>query len=339
MKKTKLLSVLFAVSMLAVSAPAYPAGGPEKLLVSARMDSAVIWMGEQTSIKIELVQDKGELALLAIPGDTLAAGVEVITVTPGDTAEIKNGRIQIDREIIVTSFDSGFYYIPPIKYVLDSDTFASQPLSLKVAPVPVDTVSIDNLKQIKEVRSPRFVLWDYIPGYVWIIIAGLLLVAAGAYLYYRYFRNRSAIEAEAGPQIPPYDRAMQALQALREEKLWQGGQDKQYYTRLTDILREYLDGRFSINAMEMTSTEILAALRKNNETKVVEKHMKEILNVADFVKFAKMRPLADDNEASMRYAVAFVEETRPQPEPEPEKGDAAGKNGEAGAEEPVKTIK
>ena len=102
---------------------------------------------------------------------------------------------------------------------------------------------------------------------------------------------------------------------LKEEKLWQGGQDKQYYTRLTDILREYLDGRFSINAMEMTSTEILDALRRNNETRVVERHMKEILNVADFVKFAKMRPLADDNEASMRYAITFVEETKPQPEP------------------------
>lgn len=144
MKKTISLLAIISAMILSAYTPAHSEEAPEKLLVSAKMDSAVIWMGEQTSIKLELVQDKGALAQLAVPADTLAAGVEIITVTPGDTTEIKNGRIQIDREIIVTSFDSGFYYIPPIKYVLDTDTFASQPLSLKVAPVPVDTVSIDN---------------------------------------------------------------------------------------------------------------------------------------------------------------------------------------------------
>ena len=116
----------------------------------------------------------------------------------------------------------------------------------------------------------------------------------------KYCRKNEENNLQAEPKIPPYEKAIQATNMLKEEKLWQGGQDKQYYTRLTDILREYLDGRFSINAMEMTSTEILDALRRNNETRVVERHMKEILNVADFVKFAKMRPLADDNEASMR---------------------------------------
>lgn len=336
MRKIISILALLAAFMPPITTPAYPVDGPDKLLVSARMDSAVIWMGEQTSIKLELTQDKGDLALLAIPSDTLAAGVEIIAVTPGDTVEINNGRIQINREIIITSFDSGFYYIPPVKYVLNTDTFASMPLSLKVAPVPVDTVSIDNLKSIKGVRSPRFILWDYIPGYVWIIILGILAIAAGAYLYYRYFRKKEEADVNTGPQIPPYEKAMQSLQALREEKLWQGGQDKQYYTRLTDILREYLDGRFSINAMEMTSTEILDALRKNSETRLVERHMKEILNVADFVKFAKMRPLADDNESSMRYAIAFVEETRPQPEPVPEGGSKTEEKTEAGQADKTK---
>ena len=315
MKKTISLLAIISAMILSAYTPAHSEEAPEKLLVSAKMDSAVIWMGEQTSKKLAVVQNKGALAQLPVPADPLAEGVKIITVTPGDTTEKKNGRIQIAREKIVPSFDPGFSYIPPIKYVLDTDTFASQPLSLKVAPVPVDTVSIDNLKAVKGVRSPRFVLWDYIPGYVWIIILGIAVILAGAYLYYRYFRNKDENNVKAEPQIPPYEKAIQALNMLKEEKLWQGGQDKKYYTRLTDILREYLDGRFSINAMEMTSTEILDALRRNNETRVVERHMKEILNVADFVKFAKMRPLADDNEASMRYAITFVEETKPQPEP------------------------
>ena len=315
MKKTISLLAIISAMILSAYTPAHSEEAPEKLLVSAKMDSAVIWMGEQTSIKLDWFQAKGAPARWAAREDPRGEGVKIKTVTRGDTTEKKNGRIQFARKKIVTSFDPGFSYTPPIKYVLDTDTFASQPLSLKVAPVPVDTVSIDNLKAVKGVRSPRFVLWDYIPGYVWIIILGIAVILAGAYLYYRYFRNKDENNVQAEPQIPPYEKAIQALNMLKEEKLWQGGQDKQYYTRLTDILREYLDGRFSINAMEMTSTEILDALRRNNETRAVERHMKEILNVADFVKFAKMQPLADDNEASMRYAITFVEETKPQPEP------------------------
>ena len=107
---------------------------------------------------------------------------------------------------------------------------------------------------------------------------------------------------------------MEELLKLKEEKLWQSGQDKLYYTKLIDILREYLNLRFGINAMEMTSTQILTSLRENKETKLVEKNMKNILAVADFVKFAKMRPLPDDNEASMRNAISFVEDTKPQSE-------------------------
>ena len=96
--------------------------------------------------------------------------------------------------------------------------------------------------------------------------------------------------------------------------MWQSGQEKAYYTQLIDILREYIDSRFSINAMEMTTTEILSSLRANKETKLVENNLKTILEIADFVKFAKMRPLPEDNEASMRNAIKFVELTIPQPE-------------------------
>lgn len=289
----------------------------QSVVVSAKMDSSAIWMGEQTSIKLEVVQDKDAQLLMLIPSDTLTKGVEVLSVTKGDTTDIKNNRIQINSEIIITSFDSGFYYIPPIKCLLDKDTFATEPLSLKVVPVEVDQTNLD-LKDIKDVWSPRFVLFDFIPGYVWIILLVLLLIAAAVYAYLRFFKKEALAKAQEASQIPPYEKAMDKLLKLKEEKLWQAGQDKLYYTRLIDILREYLDLRFGINAMEMTSTQILSSLRANSETKLVEKNMKSILEVADFVKFAKMRPLPDDNEASMRNAINFVKETKPQPDVEQE---------------------
>lgn len=285
----------------------------QSVIVSTKMDSTAIWMGEQTSIKLEVVQDKDAQLLMLIPSDTLTYGVEVLSVTEGDTTDIKNNRIQINKDIIITSFDSGFYYIPPIKCILDKDTFASESLSLKVVPVEVDQQNLD-LKEIKDVWSPRFVLFDFIPGYVWITLLVLLVIIAVIYAYFKFFKKDALEKSQEIVQIPPYERAMEELLKLKEEKLWQSGQDKLYYTRLIDILREYLNLRFGINAMEMTSTQILTSLRENKETKLVEKNMKSILAVADFVKFAKMRPLPDDNEASMRNAISFVEDTKPQSE-------------------------
>ena len=283
------------------------------VVMYAKMDSSAIWQGEQISIKLEVVQDKDAQVEVLIPQNNLTDEIEIIKVTDGDTIDIKNNRIQIDREIIITSFDSGFYSIPSIKSVLNNDTFATEPLSLKVVPVQVDEENLD-LKDIKDVWSPRFVLFDYIPSYVWIILLILLLIGAGIYLYNKYFRNRAKQETVAEVEIIPHEKALEELYKLKEEKLWQSGQEKAYYTQLIDILREYIDSRFSINAMEMTTTEILASLRANKETKLVENNLKIILEVADFVKFAKMRPLPEDNEASMRNAIKFVELTIPQVE-------------------------
>lgn len=283
------------------------------VVMYATMDSSAIWQGEQIAIKLELVQDKDVQVELLIPQNNLTEDLEIINVSKADTTDIKNNRIQIDREIIITSFDSGFYSIPPIKAVLNNDTFATEPLSLKVVPMQVDEENLD-IKDIKNVWSPRFVLFDYIPSYVWIILLVLLLIGVGVYLYIKYFRNRTQQDIIAEAEIIPHEKALEELYKLKEEKLWQSGQEKLYYTQLIDILREYIDSRFSINAMEMTTTEILASLRANKETKLVEANLKTILEVADFVKFAKMRPLPEDNEASMRNAIKFVESTIPQTE-------------------------
>ena len=135
------------------------------VIMYAKMDSAAIWQGEQTSIKLEVVQDKDAKLELLIPQPELTTGIEVIKVTDGDTLDIKNNRIQINREIIITSFDSGFYSIPPIKSFVDKDTFYTESLSLKVVPVQISEEELD-LKDIKGVWSPRFVLFDFIPIYV-----------------------------------------------------------------------------------------------------------------------------------------------------------------------------
>lgn len=309
----KIQSILLRVfgGCLLVSMSTAMALAQNQIVVRAQMDSAAIMMGDQTTVRLEISQDKGKFVRLPIIQDTLVAGVEVLKISKPDTIDLKNNRIQINNEVLITSFDSGLYYLPPFKYVIDDDTFATQSLSLKVVPMPVDTTHAEY--DIKTVDAPPFVLWDYVPAWVIYLLIALLVIAAGIYAYWRWGRKEKGSEAATEEQtIPPYERAIQALHELKDSKLWQQGQEKAYYTTLTEILRVYIDQRFHINAMEMTSTQIIETLRRNEETKAVNRQLRSILEMADFVKFAKMRPLPDDNEQVMRYAETFVEETKPE---------------------------
>ena len=106
------------------------------------------------------------------------------------------------------------------------------------------------------------------------------------------------------------EQAIKELDEIKQQKLWQQGRSKEYYTLITDTLRKYIEERFGINAMEMTSGEILDLIRKNSEAQSVYDNLRQILQLADFVKFAKMNPLPDENDLSMMNAYLFVNQTK-----------------------------
>ena len=169
-------------------------------------------------------------------------------------------------------------------------------------------------------------LVDYLPDFLadyglWILAVIVLLVLA--YFTFRRLTSGKSVAAEKVVVIPPYELAMSALESLRSDKLCEQGREKEYYTRLTDILRQYLNGRFGINAMEMTSTQIRHTLQANEETRLSKRNMDRVLETADFVKFAKVRPLPDDNVMAFNSAMQFVEDTKPQPAPVADENDTS----------------
>ena len=152
--------------------------------VHASIDSLALWMGEQTRIRLEVAQNEGEQVwLLPTFSDTLVRGIEVLEVSRPDTMKLGNGRIQIDRSLLVTSFDSGFFYIPPFRYVAGTDTLSTEALSLKILPMEVDTTQ--SIVDIKGVRAPSsswwLLLWDNMPLWGWIVLI-VIAVAAVALL-------------------------------------------------------------------------------------------------------------------------------------------------------------
>ncbi len=289
--------------------------------ITASLDSATLLMGKQTVLHLEILQQGDQEGIIVEhqngEGNILTENVELIDILRSDTTDLGNDRRQINRDYLIQSFDSGFYSIPPFLYVLDADTFKSNTLALKVMPVNVDTLkTIHGYAPIESIRSKWY---DFIPDFItdnwlWILIG--IIIIAGIVMAVLMKRQQSAVAAPKEKPVPPYDLAIKLLNELHEENLCERGQEKEFYTRLTEILREYLFGRFGINAMEMTTTQIIGILSKSEETKQPNRYMKQILEVADFVKFAKVRPLPDDNQRSFRSALQFVEDTRPAPLPE-----------------------
>lgn len=310
-KITKELA-LFALILLISPLVSLANVGPISL--KASLDSAHIIMGKQTTLHIEIVDNNGvNGALPILDADTIIAEIEVISKSQADTIDLENNRRQINQDIIIQSFDSGLYTIPPIQYIVGKDTFKANPLVLKVIPVSVD--SLQTIHGQADVIYPNSRWYDFLPDFItdywgWILV--VIIVILGAIFGLLLYKKKLPITlTTTKKEIPPYELAIQLLEKLRDEKLCERGQEKEFYTRLTDILRSYIDSRFGINAMEMTTTQIIESLNNNNETIRSKSYVEQVLEIADFVKFAKVRPLPDDNVKSYNWALQFVKETKP----------------------------
>ena len=303
--------VMTAAVLLATISAAW--GG--NVTFKAKLDSATLLMGKTTALHLEITQDEDARGFFVNEqADTLSAMVEIAERPAADTTDLGNNRIQINRDLIIQSFDSGLWVIKPIPYVINGDTAYSNQLTLKV--LPVDVSQMQDVHDIKPVEEVPFNLLDWLPDYWWAWLLALLLLIGGIWAYRKYYKKGINPLKAVKKRLPPYEEAMINLQNLKAAQLWQRGQEKEYFTGLTDILRVYIDRRFHINAVEMTSTQIIDTLKENRETKAVNEQLEMILEVADIVKFANARPLADDNEVAYQRAVNFIEATRPVEQPE-----------------------
>ena len=283
----------------------------QRPLIDVSIDSAAILIGEQTVLHLTVTADQDRPVQVIIPNDTLMAGVELLNLSKADSTQIENNRLVIKQDLLITSFDSALYLLPPLKVIDGVDTVYSNQVALKVSTLPVNAENPEEYFDIKQVWKPPFVWADYLPILLGILLV-LLLAAVTWYGWKRWKEQKSLIPfKKEEPKLPPHEQAIKELDAIKEQKLWQQGLNKAYYTQITETLRRYIDGRFGINAMEMTSGEILDLIRQNDEAKPLYENLRQILSLADFVKFAKMNPLPDENDLSLANAYRFVEQTKP----------------------------
>lgn len=278
--------------------------------VDASIDSLQIYIGEQAKITLEISTDADKRAVFPIFTDTIIKGVEVVDVAKPDTQYLNDRkRLLIKQEYTITSFDSALYYLPPMEVKVDSQTYYSKALALKVYSVPVDTVNVDQFFGAKTVMQPPFVWADHIG----LIARGGLLIPFCillAYLLIRLFDNKPIIKkVRLEPKLPPHQVAMAEIERIKQERIWQKGEAKEYYTELTDTIRMYITARFGFNALEMTSSEIVEKLLETNDKEAVS-DLKNLFQTADLVKFAKHSPLTNENDANLVSAIDFINDTR-----------------------------
>lgn len=277
----------------------------------ATLDSTEIQIGRQINLHLELTQPKGKIFTWPSLPDSIQK-IEVLNRSQRDTTYSADGNeLTIRQSILLTCFDSGYYAIPPFRFIdtsnKDSLTNYSEtnPLLLSVFTVEVDTTA--SIKDIKPVIEMPMTWKDFIP-----YAAGLLALALAVFiglLLYRKFKKKPVITEKKIPSLPAHEIALKSLAQLEEKKLWQQGQIKSYYTELTDILRTYLDHRWQVNAMEMTSDEIMQYPVIYKLDDLIKNKLRYVFTIADLVKFAKMVTVPHENEQCMVNAYDFVNAT------------------------------
>lgn len=280
-----------------------------EISVKASLEPADILIGEQSKFKLELIQPNSEKVSWPQFADTLATNVQIVEKLKTDTTKLSDGRISITSEYLVTSYDSGFYYIPEQIFQTATEKAFTNPLGLTVNTVPVDE-NTDDINAEKAVMSAPF-SWIEFAKWTGMGLAGVLVIVIIALLLMRFVFNKKVKILPTEPEIilPAHVVALQKLEQIKTEKIWQQGQIKQFYTDITDVIREYLENGYEINAMEMTTDEIVALVKKNKELDEIRNVLKEMLELSDLVKFAKFVPLENENEAVVLNAFMIVEKT------------------------------
>lgn len=279
--------------------------------LKSKIDSNDILIGDWINYSLELTHSKDIEVLWPIYTDTTFGKFELVDQTVIDT-NYNNNIITKKQNITLTSFDSGQHIIPALRFLYKKkkDTLVKS-LITDTFIVNISTVEVDTSKAIKPIKAPLkapITFRELIP-YILIFFI-LIIIAFVAYYFIRKRRNKPILMKKEKPKLPAHVIALDKLKKIENEKLWQKGEIKKYHILITEIIREYIENRYSTPALESTTEEILNEIAKLDITNASKEKLKDFLELSDLVKFAKLKPRHDDNEICMKTAYEFINTTK-----------------------------
>jgi len=279
--------------------------------VEAVIDSIQIFVGQQAhvtltatakeSAKMEFPQFK--------PTEYITPGVEVLDRKELEQQPQDNGFVSRRMVYTMTSFDDTLYYLPPMTVKIDGKPYKSKSLALKVLTIEVDTLHADQFFGPKDVQDNPFQWSDWSLPF-WLSVLMLVLLAIGYCLFLRLRDNKPIIShIRIVKRLLPHQKAMKEIEQIKADKMVSSENSKEYYTKLTDTLRKYIEERYGFNAMEMTSSEIIDRLMSTKDQKSLDE-LRQLFTTADLVKFAKYSTLINENDANLVNAIEFINQTK-----------------------------
>ena len=307
MKRT-FLFILLAAAVLAAKA---------QVTVVAAIDSIEMLIGEQVHVTVTATMKEGSKVEFPVfkPMQQIIPGVEVLKSNELGVKGKENGFV--DRSVVytLTSFDDTLYYLPPFVVKVDGKPYESKSLALKVIGIEVDTVHVDQFFGPKDVQDNPF-QWSDWSLLFWLSVLMLLLMAVGYYLYLRLRDNKPIItRIRIVKRLLPHQKAMKEIEQIKADKMQNAENPKEYYTKLTDTLRKYIEDRYGFNAMEMTSSEIIERLERAltddaQSAETMKAELRQLFTTADLVKFAKYSTMINENDANLVSAIDFINQTK-----------------------------
>ncbi len=283
-----------------------------QVVFEARVDSMVLLIGQQRELTLDVTCGASQRLQMPDykPQQPLAEDVEIVELLGTDTTFIDDGkRMQVLQRYAITAWDSTIVLLPPFEVKVDGKPYQSKQLALKVFTVDVDTVHVDQFFPPKDIQRNPF-SWDDWKPVFWFVGINQLLALVLLWLYSHWRQNKPLIQIiRRKRKLPAHQVAMNEIERIKSERKWAEEDSKEYYTQLTDTLRNYIRERYGFNAMEMTSSEIIERLmQEQDETALAE--LRQLFQTADLVKFAKYTTMINENDANLVSAIDFINQTK-----------------------------
>ncbi|MCL2131047.1 MAG: BatD family protein [Lentimicrobiaceae bacterium] len=297
--------IVFALVLMGICSGVWS----QDYVATGKLDTNVILIGDQVKLTLTIAGESGKQIVFPFFCDTCISGFEIVNRSEMDTI-VDGNKVELSQNLTLTTFEEGNYVFPAIPfYDVDSVLLAqTQEIYLQV-----NTLEVDTLLPIKDIKEPLSapITWKEILLYGGISL-GTAAVLVGIILLIRYLRRKKKpiVVVKEKPKIPAHILALEALNKLRQKKLCAAGRIKEHYSELSGIMREYIENRWDISAMEMVSSEIISALENCKIPLAQMKNLEQMLYMADMVKFAKAHPLPDENSLHHQNMVEFVETTK-----------------------------
>ena len=269
-----------------------------------------IFIGQQAHMTVGVTAKEGTKVEFPDwrPLTYLVPGVELLAID-ADTVDAGDGLTTFRKRLTITSFDEHLYPLPPVEVKVGGKAYKGNQLALKVITVDVDTVHPNQFFPPKDVQKNPFLWAEWRTPFLLSLLFVVLLFLA-VWFFLRLKANKPIIASiRIIKKILPHQRAMKAIDQIKAEHMTASEDQKEYYTRLTDTLRQYIRERFGFNAMEMTTPEIIFHLQESGDQTMIGE-LKELFETADLVKFAKYSTLMGENDMNLVNAIDFINQTK-----------------------------